>query len=311
MKIVRDTQFCVTNWSALDRAAWPNMVACAKLAGPTSWSWPKRVTPLSIKCLLNSSETYELPGRAVTVDKDSYLIINEGTEYASHIDSNGDVETATVFITEESIADVLATMQLTNHKLLDGDAKAKSVHFVERLYPRDDKLVSILTNIHRAANSPGDDINIQQQLYVLIEHLLLLHEHVNSEIEALHYAKASTRDEVYKRLHVCRDYMISNLASQQNLDDIATIAGFAPHHFLRTFKEVFGTTPHQYLIKLRLEKAQSLIRKGTQPISEICLDVGFESLSSFSALYKKAYKLSPMQDRNSNCANVEQGETVS
>jgi len=298
MNIVRDTQFCVTNWSELARDKWPTMVACAKLAGPTSWSWPKRITPLSIKCLLRSTETYELPGRAVTVDQDSYLIINEGTEYASHIDSTGDVETASVFIAPETIAEVLESMRSSNDKLLDAAISNKPVNFVERLYPRDDKLVSILTQIHRAANSPAEDIKIQQQVYSLAEHLLLLHDKVNEEIEALRFTKASTREEIYRRLHICRDYMISNLSRSQSLEEIAAIAGFAPHHFLRTFKEVFASTPHQYLTKLRLHKAQSLVRKGNLSVSDICADVGFESISSFSTLYKKTFNRSPLQDRH-------------
>lgn len=305
MKIIRDTQFCVTDWSALKRAEWPNMVACAKLSGPTTWSWPKRMTPLSVKCLLKSQETYELPGRTVTVDKDSYLIINEGTEYASHIDSNGDVETASVFIAPETIAEVLASMRTSNEKLLDADSSSAPVTFVERLYPRDDRLVSILTEIHRAANSKTDDIKIQQQLYTLAEHLLGVHERVNREIDALHYAKPGTRDEIYRRLHICRDYMISNLGSPQTLDTIAAVAGFAPHHFLRTFKEVFHKTPHQYLIELRLEKAHKLVVESDQTIQEICADVGFESITSFSALYKRAYRLSPLKDRTNNKAELD------
>lgn len=299
MKIVRDTQFCVTDWSALDRAVWPNMVACASLSGPTTWSWPKRTTPLSIKCLLKSEETYELKDRAIKVDSDSFLILNEGTEYASHIDSSGSVETATVFLTEQAIGEVLSNTELPHSKLLDADTLTKSTRFIERLYPRDDHLVSILTNIHQSANSKVDDLKIQQQLYALIEHLLLIQNKVTSEIESLSYAKFSTREEIYKRVHICRDYMISNPANSHNLDHVAAIAGFSPYHFLRSFKEVFGQTPHKYLTNLRLQKARKLIQKTNLPISAICLEVGFESLPSFSNLYKRSYGISPAKERSS------------
>lgn len=83
-----------------------------------------------------------------------------------------------------------------------------------------------------------------------------MHEKVNREIDALNFTKASTRDEIYKRLHIARDYMISNLSQPVSLEPIAVLAGFAPHHFLRLFKEVFGTTAHQYLLALRLEKRE-------------------------------------------------------
>lgn len=228
MKIVRDTRFCVTNWSALNRKEWPNMVACAKQTGPIRWSWPKRHTPLSVKCLIKSAETYELPNRSVTVDQDSYLIINEGTEYASHIDSNDDVETASVFITSELCSEVLATMNLSNDTLMDRQLDERSVTFIERLYPRDDKLISILTNIHSLTNSTASDLELQQQMYALTEHLLLLHDRVNQEIQQLRFARASTRDEIYRRLHICRDYMSSNLDRALTLEELATVGGFAP-----------------------------------------------------------------------------------
>ena len=297
MSIVRDTRFCVTNWSAMQREQWPNMVACAKHVGPTTWSWPKRVTPLSVKCLLRSAETYELPGRSVTVDNDSYLIINEGTEYSSHIESTADVETATVFIAPATIADVFASMRNGNQKQLDSEVPTTPVNFVERFYPRDERLIAILTVIHNSTNSSAEDIEIQQQLFALTEHLLLVHEKVNQEIDALKFTKASTREEIYKRLHIARDYMLSNLSQSQNLEQIATLAGFAPHHFLRLFKEVFGTTPHQYLLTMRLDKARSLVRNSTASVNEICADVGFSSLGSFSSLYKKKFLLSPLKDR--------------
>jgi AraC family transcriptional regulator len=299
MKLVRDTQFCVTNWSALKRREWPNMVACAKQTGPIRWSWPKRFTPLSVKCLIKSAETYELPHRTVTVDQDSYLIINEGTEYASHIDSNDDVETASVFITSELCSEVLATMNMSNERLIDADLQDRPVTFVERLYPRDDKLISILTNIHSLTNSTASDLQLQQQMYVLTEHLLLLHERVNQEIHQLQFSRASTREEIYKRLHICRDYMASNLDRTLALDELATVAGFAPHHLLRMFKEVFDSTPHKYLMQLRLVKARQLVLNTNKQITEICASVGFESVTSFSALYKRNFLVSPLQDRQS------------
>jgi len=277
------------------------VVACAKQVGPISWAWPKRFTPLSIKCLIRSAETYELPGRAVTVDPSSYLIINEGTEYSSRIDSTSDVETASVFLSGEICSQVYASLNLPDEKLLDGDeanAASNPVRFVERLYPKDETITPILINIHRLANTPSSDCQLEDNVYLLVEKLFMLHSQTNREIEQLRFAKPSTKEEIYKRLHVCRDFMVSNIGGNLNLEEIASIAGFAPHHFLRVFREVFGATPHQYLTKMRLERAHDMVLKRDQTISEICASVGFESLSSFSALYKRTFKVSPQQERS-------------
>lgn len=298
MQVIRDTRFCVTNWSALDRKHWPSMVACANQVGPIKWSWPKRVTPLSVKYLLNSSETYELDGRSVTVDPGSYLIINEGTEYASHIESQSDVETASVFISPELLDDVLASVSLAPDQLLtDSNISSPGINFVERLYPSDDRVVPALLNIRKLVNSESSDVQIQEAMHILVENLLLMQAGIKLDIDNLDFAKSSTREEIYRRLHICRDFMLSNLGKSQSLEEIAAVAGFARHHFLRVFREVFGQTPHQYLTKVRLDKARQLVKRTDRSISEICLDVGFESLSSFSALYRRNFQLSPQQDR--------------
>lgn len=300
MRIVKDTRFCVTNWSALNRKAWPSVVACAKQSGPVTWSWPKRVTPLSIKCLVKSAETYELPGRSVTVDQDSFFIINEGTEYSSSINSSSDVETASVFISSALLQEVAASMSMEDNLLLaEPEIKTQSApHFTERLYPRDNEIVPILKAIHSEANlnDAGESL-IQEQMYLLTERLLVLNQTVQKEIDLLDFARCSTREEIYKRLHICRDYMISNIAQPQDLTAVAAAAGFAPHHFLRLFRKVFGTTPHQYLTGLRLQKANRFVHEGTKSVSEICFDLGFDSVPSFSNLYKKHFKVSPSNHR--------------
>lgn len=297
MKLVRDTKFCVTNWRALPKQQWPTVVACAKQEGPIKWDWPKRFTPLSIKCLINSAETYQLNGRAITVDPHSYLIINEGTEYSSSIDSDTDVDTASVFINAEVLSDVFASLSNTSDGLLDGDVTHKPVEFVERLYPSDERIRPLLLDIHHLTNSGADDVLIQDRILTLIENLFSVHAAVKSEIEQLQFVKATTRDEVYRRLHVCRDFILSDLSADYSLEEMAAVAGFAPHHFLRVFREVFRATPHQYLTHVRLERARRQVLATNLSISEICASVGFESLGSFSTLYKKHFGASPVQHR--------------
>ena len=109
--------------------------------------------------------------------------------------------------------------------------------------------------------------------------------------------REATRVELYRRVHVARDYMHACLHESLSLDDIAGVAALSPHHFLRTFKAVFGHTPHQYLTQKRLERAQFLLSKTDLPVTDICMDVGFESLGSFSTLFRKRIGLSPRQYR--------------
>src|SRR5262249_3823142 len=68
------------------------------------------------------------------------------------------------------------------------------------------------------------------------------------------------------------------------LADLSEEADLSEWHFLRAFRDAFGETPHAFLTRLRLERAKELLTLSSRPVTEICFDVGFTSLGSFSAL---------------------------
>lgn len=81
------------------------------------------------------------------------------------------------------------------------------------------------------------------------------------------------------------------------LDELAHVAGFSRYHLIRVFCHVYKTTPHQYLVQKRVEKAKTLLRTTDDSITDICFAVGFQSVGSFSALFRKLTGLSPSSYR--------------
>jgi len=96
----------------------------------------------------------------------------------------------------------------------------------------------------------------------------------------------------YRRIVQAKLYIDDHYGDSIDLNNIADEAYFSKFHFIRAFKNTYGKTPHQYLIYVRIEKARELLKTGT-PVSEVCYTVGFESLSSFSGLFKRLAGLSP------------------
>ncbi len=87
--------------------------------------------------------------------------------------------------------------------------------------------------------------------------------------------------------------MAASCAQPITLEEMARIACLSPNHFLRTFKQLFGQTPHQYLTALRLQHAQKLLRQNDLPVAGVCDAVGFASLGSFSRLFRLRLGVSP------------------
>ncbi len=97
---------------------------------------------------------------------------------------------------------------------------------------------------------------------------------------------------LYKRVVQAKLFIDSHYVEPIDLDDIADEALFSKFHFIRLFKSVYGQTPHQYRTQLRIEKAMELLGAG-QSVSHACFDVGFESLGSFTMLFKRRTGLNP------------------
>ena len=100
-------------------------------------------------------------------------------------------------------------------------------------------------------------------------------------------------DAASRRMLRARDEM--DRAYDQPLDvaALAHVALTSEAHFIRTFKATFGETPHRYLQRRRLERAMALLRETERPVTEICLDVGFTSLGSFSRTFSRVIGMSP------------------
>ncbi|ATY16529.1 AraC family transcriptional regulator [Amycolatopsis sp. AA4] len=86
-------------------------------------------------------------------------------------------------------------------------------------------------------------------------------------------------------------------AAPLDLDAIAAHAGYSRYHFVRLFRAVYGQTPGQYLSRRRIERAEDLLRTANLSVTEICTLVGFSSLGSFSASFKKHTGLTPSEYR--------------
>lgn len=96
-----------------------------------------------------------------------------------------------------------------------------------------------------------------------------------------------------KRLRDVTEFISDNYNKDLKLAELAQVAGMSSFHFAREFKRTTGTTPHQYLIKFRVERAKSLLAKKDLPLIEVGLQTGFSHQSHFTRLFRRVTGFTP------------------
>ncbi|GHC59316.1 hypothetical protein GCM10010507_40370 [Streptomyces cinnamoneus] len=100
-----------------------------------------------------------------------------------------------------------------------------------------------------------------------------------------------------RRMLRARDAMDRAYAQPLDVPALARIAHVSEAHFTRTFRAVFGETPHRYLQRRRVERAMFLLRETGRSVTDICFDVGFGSTGTFSRTFRDIVGQSPRQYR--------------
>lgn len=108
---------------------------------------------------------------------------------------------------------------------------------------------------------------------------------------------SAAREDVNRRMLRARDVMDSRYAEPLDVAALARVAHVSPAHFSRTFRSVFGESPHRYLQRRRVERAMALLRTTDRSVTDICMAVGFSSLGTFSRTFTAVVGESPTAHR--------------
>jgi AraC-like DNA-binding protein len=97
----------------------------------------------------------------------------------------------------------------------------------------------------------------------------------------------------FTRLCRARDLLREVHDEAVSIQAVASEAAMSQFHFIRQFEAVFGETPHQFRIRARLERAKQLLALGDYTVTDVCMEVGFTSLGSFSDLFTRRVGIAP------------------
>ncbi len=238
---------------------------------------------LSIKAAWSGEERYFIDNRALTVDDDNYLILNDRRTYASSLRSVRPVRSFSIFFRPGFAEEVLGGMLTPQDRMLErcGEVDPRAVEFAEHLRPHDRIVTPVLRYIaFHVEHGVEDDTWYEEQLSFLLERMLSSHRLTAQAIQSLSAIRAAKRRELYRRLSWGRDFIHGNYQRQITIDDMANAACLSKYHFIRLFHALEGVTPYRYLQHKRVAAAQRLLSTTHLSHVEIAEQVGFDHRST-------------------------------
>lgn len=254
---------------------------------------------LSIKSIVNGNAVWEAENRRFNLYADAWLILNDREHYSMAIDSLTPVTTFCLFFERGLVEDLYRTHVVPCSQLLDAphpEAPTR-VSFLTRIEPGG-PLMDLLRRFRtRLTSGMMSRIEWDEKFLQIGQFLISERSNALKMMARLPALKGSTRLELCRRLLRGRDFLLSSLTEPVRLKEMAAAACLSPFHFHRSFTRAFGETPHRYLTRHRLQRAAGLLRQSGPSVTEVCLDAGFESLASFSNLFRRHYGVSPRKFR--------------
>ena len=252
-------------------------------------------TTLSLKSVVRGVARYHTPQGHYLLTPESFLILNHGQRYSLEFDGRTYTETLCPFFQPGFLDQAAATASAHPERQLDDpDPAARDLDFCERLYPKTGAVARALSGFEAGFRVPqGSTPWLEDRMYALAQALADLRLQVRSEAEAFPGLRPGTRLELYRRLYRGRDFLLSCYNQPLTVAAVARVATLSPFHFQRMFKLAFAQTPMQLLQETRLRAARRLLAHTSDDVTAICFAVGFESLGSFSWLFRKRYGVSP------------------
>lgn len=248
--------------------------------------------PLSIKCVLRGTGRWQTEDGDFHLDEQSLLVLNHQQPYDLTIDAREPVSTCCLFFAAGFVESIHRSATQPPESTIDDPWSALApMSFTPRLETEAPGLLARIRNIHRQTNAP--DTWLEEQFLLAARELINLDRRTRQQTSRVPAARPATRVEIYRRLSRAREFMHAHRDQPLELAQVAQIACLSLYHFHRLFRETFHETPHQYLTRIRLQRAAHLLVHSELPVTGICLECGFNSLGSFSSLFRRYFGQSP------------------
>ena len=148
--------------------------------------------------------------------------------------------------------------------------------------------------------SPAGKLYAQTASQLLAVHLLRRYTSLGAAVKERVHGRLTPQ-----QVHRVKDFVQAHLSQDLCLDALARQAGFSPYHFARLFRTTTGESPHQFVLRQRIELAQRLLEEPDVPLAQVALAAGFAHQSHLTQHFKRHLGLTPSDYRRERCIRVD------
>jgi AraC-like DNA-binding protein len=232
---------------------------------------------LSIKTVFSGAERYEFADRVAHVRPGQILFVKPDVHYASSIRSSGMTDSFSLFLPKPVLGKILGSRHIDS--FLNSSLCCTSLPGLPRIASGLAKVAGALQH--------GDELGSETAMVELMVHSGADLEEVDAGAERLSAATARTRAELMRRVLLCRDMLHAHVENGVSLAELAQATCLSEFHLMRCFKQVFGVSISQYLVRLRMEEAARLLDAGRLAVTEIARRCGYADLSAFGRAFRR------------------------
>ena len=250
-----------------------------------------------IKFVIKGTETYVINNKVFAVSANQFLLINKGQDYLCNVKDKDYVEGVCLYLDNNLLQKAYRQTQDSAESLLDNPCaeRESQLDFHETIHYASDNFHQFLSNeiVKIKSGTSAGIYNSDNFYFEAAYQLLLSQSNTGKEIQKIKALKSSTRKEIYKRVNMARAIIDADVSSQLDIASLSKQCGLSEFHFLRSFKDAFGITPHQYLLSKRMQRSVRLLQEEKYSITDIAYQVGFSDVFAFSKCFKKYFDSSP------------------
>ncbi len=251
--------------------------------------------PLSVKTMISGSAFWRTEAGAQRVQPSSFLVLNKGTTYTLEMNSREPSHTFVLFFRDGFVEDVQRCLNSPGDTLLDNPfAAGTAASFVEAIHAAGESASgTALGRVRRVWLSGDGVVALEDEFCRVAVELVRLQNDASRMVSATPSLRPSTKNELFRRIQRARVLIEDSFMQDLGLEDLAREACLSPYHFHRTFRQVYGVTPQQYVQRLRLQQAARFLQESDLSIAAVCAKSGFESVPSFSTLFHSRFRMPP------------------